>query len=319
MAKHRIFITRHFPEPILERAKAEFDCTLSPDGKGMSMDDIVAIAGDYDGFLCAGGDDFSAGTIMALPDTIKCISSVSVGYEHIDISACRTRGIRVGNTPGVLDEATADTAWLCLMGAARKAQNVEALLRSGKWGQFEPDFSTDIHRGKRLGILGMGGIGRIVAKRSQGWDMEVHYHNRNRLSADLENGAIYHDSIESLFKVSDILSLNCPLTPETTGVVNAQTIEYLPKDAIVVNTARGPVVDDDALIAALQSGRIYAAGLDVFTGEPNFDKRYLELDNVFLLPHVGTATLETRTAMGYMAIDNAIAAFNNDDMPSERT
>ena len=320
MSKPTIYITRTFLEPVMERAEKEFNLVHNTGGEALSRDDILAVAGGVDGFLCTAGDDFSATTIDALPDTVRYISTVTVGFDHIDIDACKKRGIRVGNTPTVLDNTTADTAWLCLMGAARKAQDAESALRSGAWGKFEIGgfLGIDI-QGKRLGILGMGGVGRAVAKRAQAWDMEIHYHNRNRLPADLEKGAIYHDTPESLFKVSDVLSLNCPLTPETTGIVNAKTIALLPKDAIVVNTARGPVVDDDALIKALQSGRIYGAGLDVFTGEPNLDKRYLDLDNAFLLPHIGSATWQTRTAMGMMAIDNLVCAIAGDEMLSEPT
>ena len=318
MTKPNVYSTRVFVDAPMARAQEVFNFTVNPDDTEMSRDAILAVAGDVDAFMCSSGDDFSAHTIMALPDNVQCISTVSVGYDHIDVDACRKRGIRVGNTPGVLEDATADIAWLCLMGAARLAQSSEMALRTGQWQGFEPNgfIGTDI-RGKRLGILGMGGVGRAVAKRAMGWDMEIHYHNRNRLSPELEQGAIYHDNPDSLFAVSDFLSLNCPLTPETTGIVNTKTIDILPQGAVVVNTARGPVVDDDALIFALQSGRVFAAGLDVFTGEPHFDKRYLDLDNVFLLPHIGSATAQTRTDMGNMAIDNILRVMAGEDMLSE--
>ena len=322
MTKANVYSTRVFVDAPMARARELFDFTVNPEDTEMSRDAILAgaegVPEGIDAFMCSSGDDFGADTIMALPDSVKCIATVSVGYDHIDMDACRKRGIRVGNTPGVLEDATADIAWLCLMGAARMAQSSEFVLRTGQWRGFEPNgfIGTDM-RGKRLGILGMGGIGRAVAKRAVGWDMEIHYHNRNRLSPELEQGAIYHDTPDSLFAVSDFLSLNCPLTPETTGIINTKTIDMLPQGAVIVNTARGPVVDDDALISALQSGRVFAAGLDVFTGEPHFDKRYLDLDNVFLLPHIGSATTETRTAMGNMAIDNIIHALNGDDMLSE--
>ena len=320
MSKPTVYCTRDFLPPIMERLEKEFNVIYNTNGGAMSRDDILAVAGDVDGFFCSSGDDFSAGTVEVLPDNVKILSTVSVGFDHIDINACKKRGVKVGNTPGVLDDATADTAWMCLMGAARKTQAAEASLRRGEWEKFEVSgyLGNDI-TGKRLGILGMGGVGRAIAKRAKAWDMEIHYHNRNRLPADLEDGAIYHDSVESLFKVSDILSLNCPLTSETTGIVNEKTIAWLPKDAVVVNAARGPVVDDDAVIKALQSGRIFAFGADVFTNEPYLDKRYLDLDNAYLLPHIGSATFQTRTAMGMMAIDNLLCCFAGKDLLSEPT
>lgn len=319
MPKPIVYSTRTFLPAPMERAGQVFDLTVNPHDRSMTQDEIIAVAEQgVQAFLCVGGDDFGADTIMALPDTVQCISTVSVGFDHIDIGTCKQRGIRVGNTPQVLDDATADTAWLCLLGASRLAQNCESTLRSGLWKGFEPNqfLGTDI-RGKRLGILGMGNIGRAVAKRAMGWDMEIHYHNRTQLPPELENGAIYHNTAESLFEVSDFLSLNCPLTPETRGIVNAQTIAKLPHGAVVVNTARGDVVNDDALIHALKSGQVFSAGLDVFTGEPNFDKRYLDLPNVFLLPHIGSANVKTRTAMGNMAIDNIVGALGDGNMVSE--
>ena len=320
MSKPNVYSTRVFVDASMARANEVFNFTVNPRDREMSRDAILAVASDVDAFVCASGDDFGTETIVALPDNVKCISTVSVGYDHIDVEACKKRGIRVGNTPGVLEDATADIAWLCLMGASRLAQSAEHTLRNGEWLGFEPNGFIGTHiRGQRLGILGMGGIGRVMAKRATGWDMEVHYHNRNRLPADLENGAIYHETAESLFAVSDFLSVHCPLTPATTGLVNEKTIDLLPQGAVVVNTARGPVVDDDALIAALKSGRVFAAGLDVFTGEPNFDKRYMDLDNVFLLPHIGSATLEARTAMGNIAIDNILGVLSTPPMISEVT
>lgn len=319
MTKPNVYSTRRFAPASMERAESLFDFTINPADKNMNKEQILEIANTgVVAFICTSGDDFSTETVQALPDTVKCLSTVSVGYDHIDLAACKARGIRVGNTPGVLDDATADISWLCLMGAARVAQESERSLRSGEWKGFEPNqyLGRDL-AGKRLGIFGMGNIGRTVAKRSQGWDMQVHYHNRNRLPADLENGAIYHDTPESLFENSDFLSLNCPLTPETHSIINRDTIARMPKGVIIANVARGDVVNDDALIEGLQSGHIFAAGLDVFTGEPNFDKRYLDLPNVFLLPHIGSATLETRTNMADIAVDNVNTALTGQDMVSE--
>lgn len=164
--------------------------------------------------------------------------------------------------------------------------------------------------GKRVGIVGMGRVGQIVARRMRGFDMEVHYHNRRKIDPELEQGAVYHESLEEMLPLCDVLSLNCPATPETTGLLNDERIALLPRDAIVINTARGALVDDDALVGALKSGRLRAAGLDVYNNEPEIDPRYRELDNCFLLPHVGSATRETRDAMGYRALDNLDAIFS---------
>lgn len=163
--------------------------------------------------------------------------------------------------------------------------------------------------GKRIGIVGMGRVGQVVARRARAFDMEVHYHNRSRLDAGLEHGATFHAGLDTMLPLCDVLSLNCPATPETKGLLNAERIGMLPDGAIVVNTARGALVDDDALIAALRSGKLYAAGLDVFNGEPEIDPRYRDLTNTFLLPHIGSATRETRDAMGFRALDNLDAFF----------
>ena len=308
------------PPETVQRARDAFNLTENTGDTILNTDEIIELSVGMDAIICYPTDDFSASTIERLPDSVKCLSTVSVGYEHIDIDACRARGIRVGNAVGALENATADIAWLCLLGAARLAQSTEKCLRSGQWDGFEPNsFVGKELQDKRLGILGMGNIGRVVARRSKGWNMEVHYHNRNRLPADLENGAIYHDTPESLFAVSDYLSINCPSTPQTRGIMNKDTIKLLPKGAIVSNTSRGVMVNDDALIEALQSGHLFAAGLDVFNNEPDIDKRYFDLDNVFILPHIGGATDQARSDTGKIVIENVLTALAGAKMPSELT
>src|SRR5262249_347669 len=242
----------------------------------------------------------NAETIAKLPESIKVIATFSVGYEHIDVNACKKRGIVVGNTPGVLTDATADIALLLMLGAARGAANGEHVIRTNSWSIWGPTSMLGTHMtGKRLGIYGMGRIGQAVARRARAFDMTIHYHNRRRLPAEQEYGAIFHADAEAMLPHCDFLSINAPSSPETNGCLDAKRIAMLPDGAIVVNTARGPIVDDEALIAALKSGKLAAAGLDVYTGEPNIHPGYRSVMNAFLLPHLGSATVDTRNAMGF--------------------
>ena len=227
------------------------------------------------------------------------------------MDAARKKGLIVTNTPDVLSDATAEIAILLMLGAARRASEGERMVRAKQWKDWSPTFMVGTQvTGKRFGVIGMGRVGQVTANLARGFGMEIHYYNRKQLSADLECGATYHASVEDLLPHCDVLSIHCPATPETTGLLNAERLAMLPNDAIVVNTARGGVVNDDALIDALQSGKVYAAGLDVFNGEPdNIHKGYLQLENVFLLPHIGSATQETREGMGFRALDNLDAIF----------
>jgi len=223
----------------------------------------------------------------------------------------------VANTPDVLNEAVADIAMLCLLGAARRGHEGQKLVRDGEWVGWHSTMllGKDV-AGARLGILGMGGIGKAIAARARGFGMEIHYHNRSRRPAGEEAGATYHADTASLAAVSDFLSISCPSTDETRGMVNADLIEALPDGAVVVNTARGDIINDDDLIAALNKGKLFAAGLDVFKGEPVLDARYREMPNVFLLPHLGSATFNTRDAMGFCCLDNLDAFFAGKPCPT---
>ena len=199
---------------------------------------------------------------------------------------------------------------LCLLGAARRGSEGDRLVREGRWDFWSPAFMVGSQvTGKRVGILGMGRVGQIMARRARGFDMEVHYHNRRRLAPELEAGAVFHETLESLLAVSDVLSLHCPAGPETRDLLNAERLALLPDGAILVNTARGALVDETALIAALESGKLAAVGLDVYKDEPGGNPRLAGLDNTFLLPHIGSATRETRDAMGFRALDNLDAFF----------
>lgn len=306
--KPKVFVTRKLPDPVEARLRAEFAATLQPDGPALSAAAVIEGAMGADAILTAPGDPITAEVIEAVKGSVRVISTFSVGYDHVDVRAANAAGIPVGHTPDVLTDATADLTWLLILAAARRAHEGEKMVRDATWTGWTPTqlMGTQV-TGKRLAIVGMGRIGQAVAKRARGFDMAVHYYNRTRLGADKEQGATYHATAESLFRVADFLCLMCPLTPETKGLLNAATIALLPPGAIVINTGRGPVVDDAALIAALQSGRVAAAGLDVYAGEPNLHAGYRGLPNAFLLPHLGSATHETRLAMGNLAIDNILA------------
>jgi lactate dehydrogenase-like 2-hydroxyacid dehydrogenase len=263
------------------------------------------------------GDDMGTETIAALPDTVRIIATFSVGTDHIDVEAARARGIVVTNTPDVLTDATADITLLLILGAARRASEGERMIRAGEWTGWRPTQLLGTHLGgKRLGIVGMGRIGQAVARRARAFGMSIHYSNRKRLPAEREGDAVFHPDAEEMLGVSDVLSLHFPATSETTHWLNAARIERLPPGAIVVNTARGSVVNDEALIAALKRGRLRAVGLDVFENEPNLHPGYRDLPNSFLLPHLGSATVETRNAMGFKALDNLDAFFAGTEPPN---
>jgi len=307
-----LFLTRKLPPAVEERAHRDYRIVLNEDDVAYGADDLVERSRESraDAILTCGTEKFTSDVIERLPERVKILATFSVGYDHIDVAAARARGLVVTNTPDVLTDATADITMLCLLGAARMAQNAERILREGRWGRWGPMEMLGVEvTGKRLGIFGMGRIGQAVARRARGFDMEIHYSKRNRLPPEIEQGAIYHADADEMLPHCDFLSTNCPGSDETRHFVNARRIDLLPDGAVVVNTARGSVIDDDALISALKSGKLAAAGLDVFEGEPSFDRRYLDLPNVFLLPHIGSATVETRNSMGFRALDNLDAWF----------
>lgn len=317
--KPLVLVTRKLPDSVEARLSEHFETILNPDDRLYSRDELLQLAEKVDAILPCHTEKFPAETIALLPDRIKAIANYSVGVDHVDLNAAREKQIIVTNTPDVLSDATAEIAILLLLGAARRASEGERLIRNQQWKDWSPAFMVGQQIShKRLGILGMGRVGQVVARRARGFDMKIHYHNRKRLDANREQGAIYHSTVEELVSEIDVLSINCPASENTRGLLNGQLIAKLPAHAIVINTSRGVIVDDEALIDALKSGRIAAAGLDVFNGEPDaIHPEYRELDNVFLLPHIGSATEETREAMGFRAIDNLIAIFNGKE-PGDR-
>ena len=305
-----LLVTRTLPALVEARITTDYDARLNSDDAQYDDDAMVARSVGANAILTCSTEKFSEPVIQQLPDSVRAIATYSVGYEHIDLDAARARGIVVTNTPDVLTDATADVAFLCLLGAARRAQESIDMLRTGKWGRWEANTLLGVHLGgKNLGILGMGRIGRAVAKRARAFDMTIHYNNRSRLDSALEHGAIYHENPEDLLPHSDFLSINCPSTPDTRHFLDARRIGMLPDGAVVVNSARGDIVVDDDLIDAVERGKVSGIGLDVYDGEPNFNPRYPTLKNAFLVPHIGSATIDTRNAMGFRALDNLDAIF----------
>jgi len=313
----KVFATRLMPEDVEARFRSEFDAQPNETDAPLDSAAIVARAQGCRAIICSPTEKMDAETIAALPKSVEILATFSVGCDHIDLKAAKARGLIVTNTPDVLTDATADTTILCLLGAARMAQESEATLRAGKWGRWAPRDMLGVHMsGKRLGIVGMGRIGQAVARRAKGFDMTIMYHNRRQLEGSDDQGATFYARAEDMLPLCDFLALTCPLTGDTKHWLNAERIALLPDRAVVANTARGPVVVDDALIDALKSGKVFAAGLDVFTGEPKLDPRYLDLPNAFLLPHVGSATVETRNDMGFRCLDNLAAHFAGQPLPS---
>ena len=309
-AKPAVIVTRKLPQAVEARLCMLFKARLNTDDHLPSSTEVIALARGADAILVCPTDKIDAQFIAALPQTIKIIATFSVGCDHIDVAAATRRDIKITNTPGVLTDATADIAMLLLLGAARGAVWGEAMVRGATWSSWNPTNPLGIQvTGKQLGILGMGRIGRAMAKRARGFDMEIHYHGRNKLTPELEQGAIYHCNLDDFLSNTQFLSLHCASTPQTRGLINAENIAKLPDGAIIINSARGDIIIDEALIAALKSGKIAAAGLDVFANEPNIDRRYRDFNNVFMLPHLGSATKETRDAMGHRAADNLEAYF----------
>ena len=308
MTKSVLAVTRRLPQAVEARAAAEFAARLAAHDAPVSAADILRISQGADALLCCPAEKLDAATIAALPASIKVIGTFSVGFDHIDLAAARARGLPVVNTPDVLSVATAECAMLLILAAARRAGEGERLVRAGKWTGWAPMqlIGTQVS-GRRLGIFGMGRIGRELAKMARGFGMEIHYHDIARLPPELEQGATFHPTDATFLPVCDVLSLQAPGGEATRNWLNAERIAQLPAGAVVANAARGTLVDDVALISALRGGHVAAAGLDVYNGEPKLHEGYRGLENVVLLPHLGSATATTRDAMGHLVLDGIAA------------
>lgn len=305
MTKPRLWITRRLSDATLERASRDYDVVINHDDNPGTADQLIAASADFDAIIPCHSEHFSADVVAQFSDRLKIVANHSVGVDHCNLPALKARGIAVTNTPDVLSDATAELAMLLMLGAARHAVAGDKIVRTGAWDSWSPAFMVGKQvTGARLGIVGMGRVGRAFAAKARGFDMEIHYFNRSELTADQAKGVVYHDTVESLLGVADFLSLHCPATPETTDLMNTESFALLPWGAVIVNTARGALIDEDALIAAIGTGQIAAAGLDCFKAEPGGNPAFAAHDNIFMLPHIGSATRQTRDAMGFRALDN---------------
>ena len=300
----KILITRKLIKSSEDYASKIFDVKFNKEDKIITKDDLIKNSSDCDGVLSSLTEKIDAEVISKLSNSIKIISNFAVGFGNIDIFAAKKRNIIVTNTPDVLTDATAEITMLILLGAARRAKEGIEWSKKKNW-KWSADFLMGKQlTGARLGILGMGRIGRAVADRAKSFGMIIHYHNRSQLDKNLEKGAMYHNSLESLLSVSDFFSINCPATKETKHIINKDSLKHFPDGAIVSNSARGDMIDDDSMVEALKSRKIFSLGLDVYNGEPNIHPEYLTLPNVFVLPHLGSSTIKTRTDMGNLAVSN---------------
>ncbi|KYG63764.1 D-glycerate dehydrogenase [Bdellovibrio bacteriovorus] len=309
----KLFISYPAPPNVIKKAQGLFITTAAE--KAVKAEEILAYALQYDpdAILVSHQKRISAEIISKLPKSVKIIATSSVGFDHIDIQAAKAKGIEVTNTPDVLTDCTADLAMMLLMNACRRGREYLEIMQEG-WGKSysQSEMLGLKVSGKTLGILGMGRIGQALADRARGFGMKILYTNRTRLSPELEKGAVYFSDFKEMLPLCEILSLNAPVTDETKNIMNDETFGLLPQDAVFVNAARGGLVDESALIRALESGRLFAAGLDVFQDEPNYNQDLLKFHNVFLTPHMGSATRETRDAMGFRALANIEAVLRGE-------
>ena len=309
----KILVTRRLLQSNEERLKQLYNVKLNSNDELYSQKKLIEISEGCDGILSSLTDKLDADTINKLPKSIKILSNFAVGFGNIDLEAAKKKDITVTNTPEVLTDATAEIGILLILGACRRASEGIEAAKASNW-KWSADYLIGKQlTGTRLGILGMGRIGKKIAKIAKSLGMVIHYHNRSKLSSDKEEGASYHKDLKSLLSVSDVLSVCCPASKETINLINKETLEYLPKGAVVTNVARGDIVDDEALIDALNRRKVYAVGLDVYKGEPNLNPGYLKHKSAFILPHLGSATKETRTAMANLAIDNLEEFFKTGD------
>jgi lactate dehydrogenase-like 2-hydroxyacid dehydrogenase len=299
----RAFLCRRFTPAVESALQERFALQVNDDDAILPSAEIARRAQGCALLFVSATEAVDAATIAQLAPTLRVIATLSVGYDHIDMAAARAAGVQVLHTPDVLSDACAEVALMLLLNACRRGFEADRLVRSGAWAGWAPTQLLGMGLvGRRLGIFGMGRIGRAIAVRARAFGLAIHYHNRSRLDAALEEGATYHDTLDGLLAASDILMIAAPGAPSLRGTFNTDRLAMLPAGAVVVNISRGDLVDDEALIAALKSGHVRAAGLDVFANEPHVHPGYRTLDNVFLSPHIGSATHETRDAMGWLLI-----------------
>ena len=315
-SKPKVIVTRRWPQACEQRLQALFDVQLNSSDTPFTSAQYQQALRTADALFCTVTDPLSAELLATEPRQVKLLGNYGVGFNNIDTVAAKQYGLAVTNTPEVLTDCTADVAMALLLSIARRLGDGERELRSGGWSGWRPThmMGTKV-TGKTLGIIGMGRIGRAMAKRAyHGFDMNIICYDAFPLSAAqlTEFNATQLDSIEAVLEQADFVSLHCPATPETKHLMNAERLSHMQAHAFLINTARGDVVQQNDLITALHEGQIAGAGLDVFEGEPDVPAALIEMENVVLLPHLGSATLETRVAMGMRVIDNAVAFFNGE-------
>jgi glyoxylate reductase len=318
MALHEptVFITRHIPDEALRRIQSGADVRVWPDPLPPPPEELRKACATVEGLFCMLTDAVNEELLDSAPK-LRVVSTMSVGYDHIDVTACRKRGILLGNTPGVLDEATADLAFALMMASARRIAEADRFVRAGEWKTWSPDLMTgqEIHQAT-LGIVGFGRIGQAMARRATGFDMRLLYHSRNPKPEAAEALGAEYRSLDDLLKESDFVSLHVPLTSETRHMIGERELGLMKPTAHLINTARGPVVDPVALYEALSERKIAGAGLDVFEVEPvPIDEPLIRLENVIVLPHIGSATVPTRARMAMMAAENLLAGLQGKPLP----
>ena len=315
-----VVVTRKLPDAVETRMMELFDARLNVDDTPMTAEQLIAAVKTADVLVPTVTDRIDAQILSALGPDLKLVANFGTGVDHIDLAAARAAGVTVTNTPGVLTEDTADMTMALILAVPRRVGEGERLLRDGKWRGWSPNFMLGRRIwGKRLGIVGMGRIGTAVARRARGFGLSIHYHNRNRVAGDTETEleATYWESLDQMLAHMDIISINCPHTPGTYHLLSGRRLKLLPPTAYIVNTARGEVVDEAVLVQMLADGEISGAGLDVYEREPHVNPKLLELDNVVLLPHMSSATIEGRIDMGDKVIIN-IRTFADGHTPPDR-
>lgn len=318
--KPLVIVTRRLPDVIETRMMELFRSKLNIEDRPMSQAELIEAVKEADVLVPTVTDRIDAGVLSQAGPNLRLIASFGTGVDHIDLKTARQRGIGVTNTPGVLTEDTADMTMALVLAVPRRLTEGEHMARSGEWRGWSPTFMLG-HRiwGKRLGIVGMGRIGQAVARRAKGFGLSIHYHNRRRVHPDVEEEleATYWESLDQMLSRMDIVSLNCPHTPATYHLLSARRLKLLPAHAYVVNTSRGEVIDENALARMLENREIAGAGLDVYEHEPAINPKLLKIENVVLLPHMGSATVEGRIAMGEKVIIN-IKTFADGHAPPDR-
>ncbi|MDG1709031.1 MAG: D-glycerate dehydrogenase [Emcibacteraceae bacterium] len=316
--KPLVIVTRKLPQAVEKRMQELFNVKLNEDDHAFSREELICAMNDADILVPTVTDKIDGEMING--SNLKMIANFGVGVNHIDVGAARNKMITVTNTPGVLTEDTADMAFALMLGVMRRVNEGERILRAGAWEGWAPTQLRGTRlSGKKLGIIGMGRIGEALAVRAKAFGMEIHYYNRNRLDENYEQelSVTYSSSLDHMISLMDVISLNCPYTPETHHLMSAHRLGLMKKHAYLINTARGEVVDEAALVEKLKSGAIAGAGLDVYENEPNVNEEFLSLENVVLAPHLGSATKEARQAMGEKVIIN-VKTFIDGHSPRDR-